>query len=356
MGSEKPKISRKEAVEIYRLMRLIRRTEEILTEEYHRFDEMKCPIHFCIGQEATPAALSLVLRSSDYLITHYRSHGYYLAKGASLDRMVAEFFGKATGANGGLAGSMELASHEDHFFSGAIVGGPVMIALGSAFAQKYQGADDITIAVQGDGAMDEGVTYEVLNMAAVHGLPLLIICENNLYAAHSPVAERSRSVRLSDRARAFGLEAIDLDGDEPLKLAERLRDLVARLRGGRGPLFLEIQTYRYCGHVGPENDDVLEYRPSEELARWQAGDPLKRLREALPAHGVPATELDAADAEVDRRVRDALAQARAAPFPTIEWALGLIRSDTYSPVVSSFLDDSRAAFDSDQAESKLAPY
>src|SRR6185436_2773956 len=158
---------------LYRTMFLVRRTEEILMAEYHPADEMRCPMHFCVGQEAMPAALAEVIRPNDVLMSHYRSHGYYLAKGAPLDAMIAEFYGKATGSNGGIAGSMELASHDHHFYSGAIVGGSLLVPLGSAFAQRYRESDDISVAVMGDGSFDEGITYETFNLAALHKLPLL---------------------------------------------------------------------------------------------------------------------------------------------------------------------------------------
>src|SRR5262249_18308646 len=138
-------------LELYRMMYLIRRTEEILMAEYHPANEMRCPMHFCVGQEAMPAALSRGVRRNGVLMSHYRSHGYYLAKGAPLQAMVAEFYGKGTGSNSGVAGSMELGSHEYSFYSGAIVGGSLFIPLGSAFSQKYRQLDDISISVISDG-------------------------------------------------------------------------------------------------------------------------------------------------------------------------------------------------------------
>src|SRR5256885_15813310 len=175
---------------LYRMMYLTRRVEEVLMAEYHPADEMRCPMHFCVGQEAMPAALARVIRSDDILMSHYRSHGHYLAKGAPLEAMVAEFYGKKTGANLGIAGSMELASHEHNFYSGAIVGGSLYMPLGGAFAQKYRGVDDISVSIIGDGVFDEGVTYEIFNLAAPHQFPFLIICGNNKYAAHTPIEKR----------------------------------------------------------------------------------------------------------------------------------------------------------------------
>src|SRR5712691_6769223 len=213
-------------LQLYRMMYLIRRTEEILMAEYHPANEMRCPMHFCVGQEAMPAALAQVVRRSDVLMSHYRSHGYYLAKGAPLDAMVAEFYGKGTGANSGVAGSMELGAHDHNFYSGAIVGGSLIIPLGAAFAQKYRGVDDISISVIGDGVFDEGITYEAFNLAALHRLPLLIICENNKYAAHTGLKRRLSTPSLTERARAFGLPAERLDGNEPELLLAALERTV----------------------------------------------------------------------------------------------------------------------------------
>ena len=152
--------------------------------EYHPADEMRCPMHFCVGQEAMPAALAQVLRRNDVLMSHYRSHGYYLAKGAPLEAMVAEFYGKETGSNSGVAGSMELGSHDYNFYSGAIVAGSLFIPFGAAFAQKYRRLDNVSVSVIGDGVFDEGITYEVFNLVALIDLPILIICEIQIRSAY----------------------------------------------------------------------------------------------------------------------------------------------------------------------------
>jgi len=236
------------------MMYLIRRAEEILMAEYHPADQMRCPMHFCVGQEAMPSALARVIRPNDILMSHYRSHGYYLAKGAPLDAMVAEFYGKKTGANLGIAGSMELASHDHNFYSGAIVGGSLFMPFGGAFAQKYRGVDDISVSVIGDGVFDEGITYEIFNLAALHRLPLLIICENNKYAAHTPIEKRQAVGKLAERAQAFGIPFEKHDGNDVELLLQTLERIVPEIRAGKGPRCIEIATYRFCGHVGPGED------------------------------------------------------------------------------------------------------
>lgn len=340
---------------IYQSMRLIRRTEEVLMAEYHPADEMRCPIHFCVGQEAAPAALGLSLKKDDTIISHYRSHGYYLAKGAPLAAMVAEFYGKATGANGGLAGSMELAHHENHFYSGAIVAGPTGLGVGSAFAQKYLGSDAITVAVFGDGAMDEGVSYEAINVAVLYQLPVLFLCENNQYAAHTPLANRTRASSITARASSFAIETSRIEDADPEALYRRLATIVAAVRRDRQPFFLEIGTYRFCGHVGPESDDAIGYRPADEVQRRTNADPLRFLRTAIEGGGSRA-ELERIDAEIEAEIVRAIDSAKKAPFPDLAWARSVVLANTYDPVVKDLIEGPVAQFSGAQSETKLAPY
>jgi TPP-dependent pyruvate/acetoin dehydrogenase alpha subunit len=340
---------------LYRTMYLIRKTEEILMAEYHPADEMRCPMHFCVGQEAMPAALAMVLRAGDVLMSHYRSHGYYLAKGAPLDAMLAEFYGKAIGANAGVAGSMELASHGHNFYSGAIVGGSLVIPIGSAFAQKYRGGDDISVAVIGDGSLDEGVTYEVFNLAALFQLPLLIICENNHYAAHTSIERRMVNPALAERAKVFGLPTLQLDGNDPELLLQHLEPVMRKLRLGSGPQFIEIETYRQCAHVGPTDDDALAYRPVQEVAHWKTLDPLPRLRRKL-TEVITHAELSALESEICARIDAALSTAKRAPFPDFATVLAMNWAGTYSTVVTKFVESGTVEFETGQAEARLGPF
>jgi TPP-dependent pyruvate/acetoin dehydrogenase alpha subunit len=342
---------------LYRMGRLIRRTEEALVKEYAQ-QEMRCPMHFCIGQEGAPAALSPLLRREDYVMSHYRSHGYYLAKRAPLAAMVSEFYGKASGANGGTAGSMELAHDDLRFFSGAIVGGPLAIAMGIAFALKYRGSNAIAVAVIGDGSLDEGISYESLNLAALHGVPLLAICENNLYAAHTPEAKRTLSRSLLERVRPFGLRSERLDGMDIVKLYADLRPIVDELRSraSSGPWFIEIETYRYCGHVGPENDDWLDYRSAEEIAAWRQRDPVALARLQAEKAGVSGALLVEVEQAIEQEIAAAFEAAKRADFPSYDWSLAQVSSESYAPIVTQFIGSGATAFDSRQAETRLKPY
>jgi TPP-dependent pyruvate/acetoin dehydrogenase alpha subunit len=340
---------------LYRMMYLIRRTEELLMAEYHPADEMRCPMHFCVGQEAMPAALACLVRRDDVLMSHYRSHGYYLAKGAPLDAMVAEFYGKETGANSGVAGSMELGSHDYNFCSGAIVGGSLFIPLGAAFSQKYRGVDDISVSVIGDGVFDEGITYEVFNLAALHHLPLLIICENNKYAAHTAIERRQAVTLLAERAQAFGLPIEKLDGNDAELLLRAMERLVPQVRAGKGPHFVEIETYRFCGHVGPGNDEGMGYRTSDEVERWKARDPVLAMRKKLVG-AIQAIELEQLERDIDAQVHNAIAAAKRADFADIRTIIASNWSGEYAAVVDRFTSGTIPLFQAGQSEARPGPF
>lgn len=342
-------------LDLYRSMFLIRATEEILMAEYHPADEMRCPMHFCVGQEAMPAALSRVLRLNDVLMTHYRSHGYYLAKGAPLADMVAEFYGKTTGANSGIAGSMELGAHDYNFYSGAIVGGSLFIPLGTAFSQKYRRVDDISISVIGDGVFDEGVTYEVLNLAALHRLPLLIICENNKYAAHTALDRRQAVPLLAERAATFGLPTEKLDGNDVEALLQVLGRIVPKMRAGMGPHFIEIETYRQCGHVGPGDDEGMGYRSAAEIAEWKARDPVVLMRERL-TETMDEPEVKRLERELEAEVHTAIVAAKGAPFPDLRDSIAHNWAGDYAAIVREFATPTGPSFEAGQNEARPVPF
>jgi pyruvate dehydrogenase E1 component alpha subunit len=342
-------------LQLYRLMYLIRRAEEILMAEYHPANEMRCPIHFCVGQEAMPAALSQVIRHDDVLMSHYRSHGYYLAKGAPLDAMVAEFYGKATGANSGIAGSMELGAHDYNFSSGAIVAGSLFIPFGSAFAQKYRGVDDISVSVIGDGVFDEGVTYEIFNLAALHRLPFLIICENNKYAAHTSIERRQALPLLAERAKTFGLPIHKLDGNDCDLLLQTLQRVVPEIRGGGGPQLIEIETYRHCAHVGPGNDEEAGYRESAEVAGWKLRDPVTLARKRLD-NVADRNELERIEQNVDAEVHAAIAAAKRAGFADIRKIINSNWSGEYDSAVDRFTHSVTHSFGGGQSEARPGPF
>ena len=269
---------------LYRQMLRLRRMEEALIAEYHPADEMRCPVHFCIGQEAVPAALSMLLEADDYLFSHHRSHGYYFAKGAPIRELFAEIYGKSTGANGGKAGSQDISHGASRFFSGAILAGAVSIAAGAAFALQLRRSTNIAVSGFGEGATDEGAFWEVANYAGFKRLPLLLVCENNRYATYSDQLKRQASDNICARVRPFGVRSEQVFGNDVLQVYRTLKAAIEHIRAGGGPSLVEAYTYRWNSHVGPEDDSSNNYRTPAELEFWKANSPVLLLEEKLFEH------------------------------------------------------------------------
>ena len=268
-------ITKQTQINIYKNLSLIRKTQEEIIDRYHPTDEMRCPIHFCIGQEILPAALSSLMIKEDSIYSHHRSHGYYISKKGSIKEMIAEFYGKKTGSNGGLAGSQELSSTKINFYSGTILSGAFAMALGGAFERIYNKKKGIAISVIGDGGMEEGIVYESLNMASKMKLPILYICENNGYSTHTHLSERVIDSKTSSKVKNFAVNTTFIDDNDPDKIFLKIEKIVKDIRKTKKPHFVEIKTYRYNGHVGPEGDDHFNYRPKNEYNSWIKKDPLK---------------------------------------------------------------------------------
>ncbi len=334
------------AQKLYFAMLRLRRCEERLIAEYHPADEMRCPVHFCVGQEAVPAALSTLLGKDDYLFSHHRSHGYYLAKVPTMDGLFAELYGKAAGASGGKAGSQDISMAECKFFSGAILAGAVPIAAGAAFALRGSGKCAVTGA--GDGALDEGVYWEALSYASLMKLPLVFVCENNGYSTFSPQKKRSPTSNIAERVAALGIKTKTLFGNDVLQVYSDLKEAIAHARAGKGPVFLETFTYRWNGHVGPENDDVNLYRPAEELAYWKSLCPIALLEQRVGDS--PKKEMLS---RIEAEIEGAFKKAKAAPFPKPgSWEESNFSHQ--SPAADKLLVEERS-LDFDQHQRELIP-
>jgi TPP-dependent pyruvate/acetoin dehydrogenase alpha subunit len=309
------------AKSLHRFMLRLRQCEEALAREYHPADQMRCPVHFCVGQEAVPAALSLLLRDDDYLYSHHRSHGYYLSKHAPMPALFAELYGKQTGANAGLAGSQDISFPSRHFFSGAILAGATAISLGSAFAFQLRGTDQVAVAGFGESATDEGIFWETVNYAALAKLPLVLVCENNNYSVFSPQLKRQSLDNISERVRTFGITSAAIFGNDAMLVHRTLRDAIARARGGKGPTFVEAYTYRWSGHYGPESDDLVGYRAPEELEAWKRNCPIKLIEKALRAKSLLAdAENERLLREISMEIEECFRFAKSSPFPpTPDW-------------------------------------
>jgi pyruvate dehydrogenase E1 component alpha subunit len=342
---------------LWRQMVRLRRVEEALLREYHPADQMRCPIHFCIGQEAVPSALSLLVGESDYLLSHHRSHGYYFAKRAPLRELFAEIYGKATGASGGKAGSQDISHSGSRFYSGAILAGAVSIAVGVALGLKIKGSSSIAVSGFGEGASDEGAFWESMNYAGAAKLPILFVCENNRYATYSDQLKRQASDNLSERVATFGVRSTSVFGNDVVKVYKLLGQEIERIRGGAGPALVEAYTYRWNSHVGPEDDGANNYRPPEEMQFWKDNCPIRLLQEKLLAAGLLGEDdLSRAEAEIGSEIAEYFRFAKESPFPetpdwrTLNWAPG-------SPVADRLLGTrSGGGFDGFQADARLAPY
>ncbi len=342
---------------LYRGMVRLRRCEEALMVQYRVADEIRCPVHFTIGQEAVPAALGLLLRKDDFLYSHHRCHGYFLAKDAPMGALFAELFGRTTGANGGLAGSQEISMPSHNFFSGAILSGALSLAAGSAFAFQYKGDDRVALAGFGEAATEEGIFWEALSYASVRKLPLVYICENNLYSMYSAQVNRQPADDLSKRVQAFGVRTFTLFGNDPVAAYEALREAIEYARKGGGPCFLEFYTYRINAHVGPESDDYINYRPADEIEFWKSNDPIALFEERLDHAGLLGrSERELIVAEIDEEIDEAFQFARNSPMPADVDLEALSRS-CESPFAERHLPLSSVGdFDETQPVAVLAPY
>jgi len=276
-------LSNRDIERIYRLLVLIRRTEQELARVYPT-DRIKSPIHLVIGQEAVCVGVCDALRIDDFVGGTYRSHGVYLAKGGNLNAMVAELFGKVTGCARGKGGSMHLVAPEVNMIgSSAVVGTGIPLAAGHALALKREGRGRVVAAIFGDGATEEGCFYETLNFAALHRLPLLFVCENNGLAIHEPLSKRWANADLCGRAAAFGLRAQRIEHGDVLAIRAAAATAIGRIRKGGGPEFLECLTYRWREHVGPNEDFDQGYRDRAEAESWFARDPVAAMAALLPS-------------------------------------------------------------------------
>ena len=299
-------------------MTYLRCFEEKIVEVYGRQD-MKTPVHLYVGQEAIATGVGANLEKKDYLVTTHRSHAHCLVKGADPERLYAEFYGRVTGCCKGMGGSMHPAFPELGITgTSAIVGGGIPHGVGTALASKLRGEDRISAVFFGDGASEEGSFHESLNFAALKQLPVLFVCENNGYATVSPLKSRQPNPNVSDRARGYGIRAEQVDGNDVKAVYEAARDAVEYVRAGNGPTFLEAMTYRWKGHVGPEEDWTRGGRPKEELDEWKKRCPIERTLNELLADGFSREEYDHRVAEIKAELEIAVENARKAPMPPVE--------------------------------------
>jgi pyruvate dehydrogenase E1 component alpha subunit len=276
---------------------------------------VKGTTHLASGHEAVAVGASAALRDDDYVVATYRGHHHAIARGATPAECLAELMSKATGACKAKGGSMHLTRADKGMLgSYAIVGAHLPIALGAAWSAQYRKSGQVAVCFFGDGTTNIGAFHEALNLAAVWKAPVVFVCENNQYMEYTPIAAVTAVARpAADRATAYGLEAIVVDGNDVDAVYATAATVIERARAGEGPSLVEAVTYRHGGH---SRADPGSYRPDDEVAAWKARDPITTYRARLESDGVPAGDLDAIDADVAAQVADAEAAARDAPEPT----------------------------------------
>jgi pyruvate dehydrogenase E1 component alpha subunit len=307
-----------EQLELYRSMLRIRRTEEALATRY-REQQMRCPMHLCIGQEAVAAGVCHVLRKTDRVFSNHRAHGHYLAKGGDLRRMLAELYGRENGCCAGRGGSMHLIDLDAGFLgSTPIVGGTVPLAVGTAWSAQLRGEAHVTVVFFGDGCFEEGVLHESMNFAALHALPIVFVCENNDYSVYTPLRERQPMRSIAGVARAHGLTVAEIDGNDVTAVQAVASDAVAAARVGQGPQFIEASLYRWLEHCGPDDDSHLGYRSAQDIAHGRSQCPLAKLQVQLTRAGVLDSHASAVlEDDIGHEIDAAFSYAIKSPYPAV---------------------------------------
>jgi len=314
-------------VELYTIMVRIRQFEERIMPLLKE-GKIKGTAHPSVGQEAVAAGVCGVLAPPDYIVSNHRGHGHCIAKGMKTPEMMAELFAKATGSNKGKGGSMHIADLDQYIIGcTGIVGSGAPIAGGAALAAKMQKTGQAVVCFFGDGAINQGVVFESMNMAAIWKLPVLFVCENNLYALSTPAEKMTALKRLADRAQGFGMPGFQVPGNELRTVVKFTRDALERARAGHGPTFLECKTYRWYGHSAMR-PDTRAYRAAEEEAEWRKRDPIALAQRELTEAKILTPEKTA---EIDRviaaEIEAAVAFAERSPDP----ALAEMFTDVYAP-------------------------
>lgn len=304
----------KEFLEAYKIMYLIRMAEKEIANLYLK-EKIMSFVHFYVGQEAVAVGVCQSLSKKDRVMGNHRSHGHYLAKGGDLKRMVCELLGKADGLARGKGGSMHMIDRSVNFIgSTPILGSAVPLSNGSAFEQKYNNRKGLTVVFCGDGAFEEGVIYETLNLAALFRLPLLLVVENNLFSVNSKIKDRRSSGYNSETiVKGLGVNYKKADGNDFFDVNEKAKEAVTDIRKGFGPVVLECITYRHMAHSAPIFDE--NYREEDTLDKRDEQDSIKKLRLFLIKNGVSEKKVVLLEKQILKKVLDSIDYAMKADYP-----------------------------------------
>ncbi|WP_156291230.1 thiamine pyrophosphate-dependent dehydrogenase E1 component subunit alpha [Oceanobacillus salinisoli] len=319
-----PDITDEKLISLYKQMWLIRLFDEKL-EQFFAEGSMHGTTHLTVGQEATAVGACAVLRDEDKITSTHRGHGHSIAKGARVDKMMAEMFGKITGYCKGKGGSMHIADLErGNLGANGIVGGGIPLAVGSALTAQMKELDYVTVCFFGDGATNEGSFHEAVNMASIWDLPVVFFCENNHYGMSSPVSELVNIEHIANRAGAYGIPGVIIDGNDMIEVVNATYQATERALRGEGPTLIEAKTYRWKGH---SKSDAMTYRTRKEEEAWRAKDPIIRLEKVLVEEGIFTKEKAiAVRQEAYQEIEDAVEFAKNSPMPPVDE----LRTDVYA--------------------------
>lgn len=310
---------RNKRIEQFRAMLRIRRIEEALADRYSE-QEMRCPMHLCIGQEAIAVGICAALSENDVMFSNHRAHGHYLAKGGDLKAMIAELYGRTTGCCGGRGGSMHLIDLNVGFMGATpIVGGTVPLGVGAAWAASLRQEEKVSVVFFGDGCFEEGVVHESLNFAALHKLPVIFVCENNEFSVYTHLTERQPHRPIYRLAEAHGMSAYAGNGNDVDEVLAIARTAIGNARQGEGPQFLELRTYRWREHCGPNFDDDLNYRTADVVEKGKSDCPIARTLAKL-RHDQLLThaEVESIEEAIRQEIDEAFEFALSSSVPSIQ--------------------------------------
>jgi len=325
-------ISKELSVQLLHGMKRIRLVEEGIAARYSQ-GKMRCPTHLSIGQEAAAIGVGLALRHSDLAVSTHRAHAHYLAKGGDLKAMLAEIYGKATGCSRGHGGSMHLIDTKVGFMgSTAIVSNSSPVGVGLALSLQLRKSTAVSVVFCGDGAIEEGAFYESANFAAVRKLPALFVCENNSYSVYSHLRVRQPEGRkIFKMVEAIGVPSSLVDGNNPQDVYQAAEAAISQIRKGNGPFFLELTTYRWREHCGPNYDNEIGYRTEEEFQEWKLRDPIPSFEKKLLAeHVLDVSTIKHMEDEINAEIQLAFNFAETSPYPESQDAFRGIFADTDS--------------------------
>jgi pyruvate dehydrogenase E1 component alpha subunit len=313
---ERLNLNADQLIEMYATMCTIRRFEQ-MADRLYASGKVHGTMHLSAGQEAVAVGAARAMRPNDYLLNHHRGHGHFIAKGADVKRMMAEFLGKDTGYCRGRGGSMHIADVEsNNLGANGIVGGGISLAVGVGLALQMQRKPEIVLSIFGDGAVNEGIFHESLNMAALWDLPVLFLCENNQYAMSMPVTRATAKLPIAEKAGAYGMPGYHVDGNDVLQVYEVISQAAEHVRQGDGPVLVEAVTYRYFGH---SKSDRNLYRSEDEIDEWKKNDPIIRFRQNLiEGQILDVQQAEKIDLEAQELIDEAVAYAEASPEPEID--------------------------------------